>query len=71
MGCPNCFSEINFIIFQVEKSESKTTIKNQENSLKCNHYHEYLASRTKNKPIPDECLVCPKILDCTLKKENF
>jgi len=30
----------------------------------------YLANRPKDKPIPQECLLCPKMVDCMLKTEK-
>ena len=33
----------------------------------CPHRFGYLANRPKNAPIPQECLTCPKIVDCMLK----
>ena len=30
----------------------------------CKHKFGYLGKNMKNKPIPDECFGCPKILDC-------
>ena len=32
----------------------------------CLHHFGYLASRPKNAPIPEECLICPKLGDCML-----
>jgi len=34
----------------------------------CNHDLGYLARRPKDVPIPQECLVCSKIVDCMLKR---
>ena len=36
-------------------------------SSRCAGYLGYLASFPKNKPIPKECLICPKVLDCVMK----
>ncbi|MDI6905109.1 MAG: hypothetical protein QMD13_06450 [Candidatus Bathyarchaeia archaeon] len=30
----------------------------------CPHHFGYLANRPKNDPVPQECLTCPKILEC-------
>ena len=32
----------------------------------CGHHLGYLKGRAKNAAIPDECLVCPKILQCMI-----
>jgi hypothetical protein len=34
----------------------------------CEHKFGYLGSELKNKPIPDECFGCPKVLDCFKSK---
>lgn len=34
----------------------------------CHHDLGYLARRPKDVPIPQECLVCSKIVDCMLKR---
>jgi len=36
------------------------------NTRGCKHYFGYLANREKQDTIPDECLECPKSLDCML-----
>jgi len=32
----------------------------------CPHYFGYLAKRPKDAPIPQQCLVCSRIVDCML-----
>ena len=34
---------------------------------RCGGYLGYLASFPENKPVPKECLICPKVLDCVMK----
>jgi hypothetical protein len=36
----------------------------------CPEAFGYLANRPKDVPIPQECLLCPKIVDCMLKVEK-
>ena len=82
-GCPNCFSEVKLararanpssevklVPSQVQKEELKTNpIENEEkNSLPCNKYQGYLESLAKKIPISEECLACPNLLECALKK---
>jgi len=33
---------------------------------KCPHHFGYLASRPKNSPIPQECLICARAADCMI-----
>ncbi len=42
--------------------------KEQKGPSGCNHDLGYLARRPKDVPIPQECLVCSKIVDCMLKR---
>lgn len=41
--------------------------KEKENKTGCPQDFGYLANRPKDTPIPQECLVCPKMVDCMLK----
>jgi hypothetical protein len=38
----------------------------KENQTGCPEAFGYLANRPKGSPIPQECLLCPKIVDCML-----
>ena len=46
----------------------KDAISNQspieKTSTKCPHHFGYLSELPKNQPIPEECLLCPKLLEC-------
>jgi hypothetical protein len=44
--------------------------KGKENETGCPQDFGYLANRPKDAPIPQECLVCPKMVDCMLKAEK-
>jgi len=33
----------------------------------CQHYFGYLSERSSRDPPPEECMVCPKIVQCMLK----
>jgi len=41
--------------------------KKEKGSSRCAGYLGYLARLPKNAPIPKECLVCPKVLDCAME----
>jgi CBS domain-containing protein len=41
--------------------------KKEKGPSKCAGYFGYLATFPKSKPIPQECLKCPRVLDCTMK----
>ena len=52
-----------------EEPPVKPPQKKEKGPSECPHHFGYLANRSKNAPIPQECLVCPKIVDCMLKLE--
>ena len=50
-----------------EKDEPpvKPAEKEEKGSSKCPHHFGYLAKRPKSAPIPEECLICVRMLECT------
>ena len=50
-----------------KKQEEPPTKPEEKGPPGCPHSFGYLSSRPRNAPIPQECLTCPKVLDCTLK----
>ena len=45
----------------------KPAQKKEKGPSRCPHRFGYLASRPKEATIPQECLICPKLMDCMLK----
>ena len=45
----------------------ETAAKRESQSSGCPETFGYLAKRPKDAPIPQQCLLCPKIVDCMLK----
>ena len=41
--------------------------KKEKNPSGCPHYFGYLAIRPENAPIPKECLICPRVMDCAME----
>jgi hypothetical protein len=39
-----------------------------DSPAKCAHYSGFLNAISKDIAIPDDCLVCPKILQCGIKR---
>jgi len=76
-ACPHCFTKLDLISTQpqTQKDEKqkkeeppvKPPEKEEKSPSRCAGYLGYLASLPENKPIPQECLVCPKVLDCVMK----
>jgi hypothetical protein len=59
------------IIMTIEKDRQKTKdnmkayfLFGETQFKNCQHEFGYLKKKLKNKPIPDECFGCPKLLDC-------
>jgi len=53
---------------QKQKEELQVKLSEEEKGpSRCAGYLGYLASRPENAPIPKECLICPKVLDCAMK----
>ncbi|MCK4885419.1 hypothetical protein KAS24_05040 [Candidatus Bathyarchaeota archaeon] len=50
-----------------EEPKTKPSAEKKEGSSGCSHTFGYLAIRPPDTPIPQECLICPKIVDCMLK----
>ena len=50
-----------------EEPPVKPPEKKEKEPSGCPHHFGYLANRAKNAPIPQECLICPKIVDCMLR----
>jgi len=80
-ACPHCLVKLDWISAQLkteqqEKEEplvkppemEEKVSKGEESPKGCPHHFGYLASRTEDAPIARECLACPKVLDCVMKK---
>jgi hypothetical protein len=71
-ACPHCFSRVGIsdnadkgiggASLGALKKASKGTKEN--GSPGCAYFLGYLKTRSKDSPIPDECLTCSKILKC-------
>ena len=46
------------------EGERLLSTQSETDSLKCPHSFGYLKKLDKNAPIPDECLNCPRIMEC-------
>lgn len=71
-ACPFCMSKIDIVtdnmkIVGVKPVEYPPTV--FDSPAKCAHFSGLLGSRPENMPMPDECLVCPKVLQCDARKK--
>jgi len=71
-ACPRCMTKVRSV--EVKKSEEKKTgiVPNASKEAQpategrdnCGHYFGYLNKRPKDTPIPETCMICPKIVEC-------
>jgi len=47
--------------------ESESSEKQQ---VKCPHHFGYLAERKDDSPFPEECLLCPQVVECMLPESE-
>jgi hypothetical protein len=40
-----------------------------DSPAKCAHYTGLLNATLTDGPLPEECLICPKVLQCSMKKK--
>ena len=70
-ACPRCMSKLEIEIDGMKIIGVKPTEypKVFESPAKCAHYSSLMSMRPKNTPIPEECLIFPKILQCRVRKK--
>jgi hypothetical protein len=69
-ACPYCMSKVDLMVEDmkitgIRPTEYPTVF---DSPAKCAHYFGFLTAIPKDMPIPEECLICPKVLQCTVKK---
>ena len=42
----------------------------EKHQIKCSHHFGYLADRQEDAPIPEECLLCPQVVECMLPESE-
>jgi len=50
-----------------KKEEAKVAQQPPAKTASCKHYFGYLSKRSKSDGLPEECMVCPNIVQCMLK----
>jgi len=73
-ACPRCLSKVEVAKHErkEERRESsaglddarKVAVKSEESGVKCKYSPGYLRKHPKDKPFPDECLTCDKMIEC-------
>jgi len=69
-ACPHCMSKLDITIDNMKITSVKPTEypKVFESPAKCAHFSGLLNMRPNDAPLPEECLLCPKVLQCNLRK---
>jgi hypothetical protein len=78
-ACPFCFTELPKITIRrrvqtvhEKKAKEECTEKSTQSDLthvsqeteECSHKFGYLSERSKDEDIPEQCMTCPKIIEC-------
>jgi len=78
-ACPHCFIKLDMDAGnakprkkeekkkEIEKPLVKPPEKGGKGPSACIHHFGYLANRPENAPVPQECLICSKVVGCMLK----
>lgn len=70
-ACPYCMSKIEILtekekIVSVKAMDYPTVF---ESPAKCAHFSGSLQHLPANMPLSDECLICPKAMQCNIRKQ--
>jgi hypothetical protein len=71
-ACPHCQSKIDLIIegmkvIDIKPMEYPTVF---ESPAKCACYSSFLNAVSNDMTLPEECLVCPKVLQCSIRRQR-
>ena len=71
-ACPYCNSKVDILMdnMKVVGVRASDYPKVFDSPAKCAHFFGFLNSIPKDMPIPDECLICPKVLQCGIKRRR-
>ncbi|MGQ9507145.1 MAG: hypothetical protein ACUVTB_04720 [Candidatus Bathycorpusculaceae bacterium] len=74
-ACPRCLTKVTVVKDSKERRDEeaspsvgkvKRTEVKHESAVECKHFLGYLKKRPKGMSIPDECLVCDKMVECLI-----
>ena len=71
-ACPFCMSKIDIITEKMKVVNVKAVdypAKVFDSPAKCAHFTGLFNGIPKGAPLPDECLMCPKVLQCDARKK--
>jgi hypothetical protein len=71
-ACPHCMSKLDITIENMKIVDIKPAEypKVFESPAKCAQFSSLLHTLPPNAPLPDECLLCPKVLQCRIRKNE-
>jgi hypothetical protein len=70
-ACPFCMSKLDIVteglkVVDVRAAEYPRVF---DSPAKCARFSGLLSGLPSDAPLPDECLVCPKVLQCNIRKK--
>jgi hypothetical protein len=70
-ACPHCMSRLDITMEGMKVKDIKATDypKVFDSPAKCAHFFGYLHAFPDGAPLPDDCLICPKVLQCNIRKK--
>jgi hypothetical protein len=81
-ACPRCLSKIREVKKHEDEEDEdeeedgkvsigmekvKFAVAKHGDSVDCKHFLGYLKKRSKEAPIPDDCLTCDKMIECMMR----
>ena len=76
-SCPYCFTEITLVESEIENpaetSYKEIKLDKEESpevlgqTIICNHHLGYLKEKELKQQIPEECILCTRVIDCMLE----
>jgi DNA-directed RNA polymerase subunit RPC12/RpoP len=69
-ACPHCMSRLDITMDGMKIKEIKPTDYPRvfDSPAKCAHFFGSINAFPADAQLPDECLICPKVLQCNLRK---
>jgi hypothetical protein len=70
-ACPHCMSKLSIAVDGLKVTNIKPMEYGKvfESPAKCAHYSGFVSAISKDIAIPEDCLICPKILQCGIRKQ--
>lgn len=71
-ACPHCMSKIDIVVEDLKVIDIRPTEypKVFDSPAKCAQYSGLISAMSRDAAVPDDCLVCPKVLQCGIKRRQ-